>query len=402
MEYCPSNVDVSVDQPVPHLQSNSRYANFIQALENLRVNPPGKSPVVEAFCAAALKDLNSEYSFPEFKQSVDTLIDRRDLEEPVKAQLFWRAFQSIIFNSDDHGRYPDEYTSSLVWQAAFRNIIIDKADHINKEGWILDEILAIKNVQSNEPLRYSAAKFALAVFAKQLPAKPSVLDSGTSLGYGPIQLGEGIPFRGIRIINESKEIRERFKDALRRKQIFSNIVSMDLVPDVDVGWVEMSAYPEELANTPDNAARKKFREALLRHSKAYKPVCGDLTAGLEGTADSRAKNGGQAFDVSMEFTAVYEITHELQPTAVQTVEDAASETGLVIVADFAKVNPHDKTKVSFSKRGVNDKRNRYNLLVKHKGSAEPEYEHLLSYSSGRCKQVYIEPRGVDRLMEMEY
>lgn len=379
---------------------------FAESLVELYDNPPGGSPVVRAFCEVALVDLYDNDNFPEFQESITNFIqDRHDpyVFPHIKAQLLWRSY-NYIFLKRAEAYDPSNYVDRTKWHNEFSDILTGKTPDNTRECWLLEELLATKNIQTNVPLRYAAAKLAIEAFRDILPTQPTFVDAGCSAQYGQIQLEENIPFEGIELLTRDQQLRRQIRASLSARRLYNNTVGFDQVAGIDKDWVRANNYPEEHAPTHKNYGREKLRRALTEHydRNVYKRVHGDLTLGDAGIADVLVKNGGRKFDVAMALTTLYEVPLPSRLVALRTLESLA--TALSVVVDFVEeIDPGDPTNLIFSQTSVNSAKYNYKLYARPliDSDADAPYEHLATFDSGRCNKMIPEPALVTRFAALQ-
>lgn len=366
--------------------------DFETALHELADHPPGNSQALVSFSAAAVNALHDE-NFPEFRQLTDGFIRGRvDMVAPYKVQLFWRAFQYVLLERTHDALYPAAYGNELTWQMAFRTILTDRPGKMNPEGWALKEMLDVNNNQTNEPRRYAGIKLAIAAYARELPAAPSLVDAGCSAGLGQIQIGENIPFRGIQL-EAGLEVRKLLRDRLMAKLAISNNIGFDKVVGIDPKWVEAcSYYPSELEDTKLNQSKRRFREFLYRRRRNFVRLHGDLTEGPDSLDDIIDRNQGQPYDVATALTSLYEIPKDQLAVATDSLESLSGK--LVVVQDFAEIDKHDPTKLVFAE-DIYAPDSKYQLFSKLKANGDDHWTHLGTWSSGRCARF----KPTDALIE---
>lgn len=350
---------------------------FENSLKEMAEHPPGNSQALIAFSEAAVTDLHDKGGFPAFREVVeDFMRDRPELVAPYKVQLFWRTFQYMLLDKDDRLHYPTEYDSPIIWQAAFRSIL-----HDYPSRWHLQELLATRNNQTNEPRRYAGAKLAVTAFRHMLPDAPSLVDAGCSVGLGQVQLAANIPFKGVRI-NAAPADRKLIRSILFSQLTFSTIVGFDKVANTDTKWVEANSYyPSELTNTPENRARQAYRHFLYRERVKAKILVGDLVEGYDGVIDVIQYNNLKPYDAALAITTLYELPGEEVDQATATLESLTDK--LVVVQDFAQINPRDPTKLIFAK-DIYAPGSKYQLFAKPLKQRRAQWQQLGSWNSGRA------------------
>lgn len=385
----------SFEKKMTPLEVASGVQDFEAALHDLALHPPGKSDTLVAFSAAALHDLHDE-SFPQFKQLVEDFVrGRTDMVAPYKVQLFWRAFQYLLLERTADKEYPAAYNNSLTWQIAFRTILIDPPDRLNPEGWSLMEMLDVNNNQTNEPRRYAGVKLAIAAHANALPDAPSLVDAGCSAGLGQIQIGENIPFHGIHIEAE-QNIRKLLRARLIGTMAISNNIGFDKIVGIDPKWVEAcSYYPSELEDTQLNHSKHKFRQFLYQRREDFVRLHGDLTEGPGSLDDILVRNQGQQYDVAAALTSLYEIPKDQICIAAKALESLTDK--LVVVQDFADIDPTDSTKLIFAE-DIYGPASKYRLFSKLISDGEEAWTHLGTWSSGRCARFRPTAALIDKCL----
>lgn len=371
---------------------------FEQALIDLGDHPPGNSEALIAFSQAALSDLHNT-EFPEFSAVVAGFIrDRPEMVAPYKVQLFWRTFQYTLINRQADVQYPQAYKQPRAWHAAFRDILVDPPDRMNYEGWTLRELLATNNNQTNEPRRYAGVKLAIAAHAQKLPESLSIVDAGCSVGLGQIQIGENIPFTGI-AIEADKDTRKLLREKLLARLSITNNVGFDQVIGIDPKWVEANSfYPSELEENKYNNSKKHFRDFLYRRRADFIREHADLTEGQICTKDVLARNNGQAYDVAMALTSLYEIPKDKLGGAVDTLQSLTNK--LVVVQDFANINPADPTKLEFAV-DLYAPETKYRMFTKLVGE-EDQWTHLGTWNSGRCTRFRPTAALIEKCLEANF
>ena len=367
-------------------QFEKAFLEFEAGIEKVRISPPGNSVIVSACLEAVESDLHDP-AFPELKDTVEDFISSRpDLTGTMKAQLFWRVAQHMV-RKHDPDNYGSSYRYPLSWRMALRTILVpqnnDRKDYAH---WEMKEILQTCDVQTNIGLRYAAVDIVLPAYADKLPANPTIVDAGCSAGNGQSYLSEARLPTGIRINTHNKSLRKMVRDNLATKTLFENNVGFDKVVSSSPEWANDCRYPEEVIAEYRLRQRLATADQPRLSSLPILRVGGNLLDGPAGMESVKAYNNNKRFAIATALTTLIYMQPNELPVAMSSLASLADT--LMIVVDFAKLDPADPSKLVFNRGNINDKNSKFRAFARLVENMDGPWDHLATFSNGRATQVY--------------
>ena len=367
-------------------QFEKDFLEFEAGIEKIRISPPGNSVIVSACLEAVQSDLHNP-AFPELKDTVDDFINSRpDLTGTMKAQLFWRVAQHMV-RKHDPKNYGSSYRYPLSWQMALRTVLEPQNnDRKDYAQWEMKEVLQTCDVQTNIGLRYAAIDIVLPAYADKLPEYPTIVDAGCSAGNGQAYLSEARLPTGIRINTADKTLRRMVRDNLATKTLFAANVGFDKVISSSPDWANDCRYPEEVM--AEYRLRQRFATTDLQNvpTLPMRRVWGNLLDAPEGMESVKAHNNNRRFSIATALTTLIYMQPAELPVAMSSLESLADT--LMIVVDFAKLDPADPSKLVFNRGNINDKESKFRAFARLVENMDGPWDHLATFSNGRATQVY--------------
>jgi hypothetical protein len=379
-----SNIErIHPSSEIPPIARRPEYSdqlnNFREAISQLPIGTHG-GDVIPMFSKVILEDLdNKEGNSPELKKFIEVYLeDRPDSDtEPssYRAKLFFNEFQ-YMFLDRARDTYPRTFEKEDVMRNAIRDLLNDPETYYQ-----MSADLMWFNVQTNEPRRYAGLQLAInshLQHTRLLPADPTHVDIGTSVGLGIVQIVEGIPFKNIRIHHESSDLRRQLRETFAAKTILNHVVGFDRLP-ANIPWVEANSYyVEEFGDSEKSELRKRLYYGLDKISVLQADLLDPQQLEVVHRA-SEAKDG--KFDASSALTVIHQMPDTLK---AQKSQESLTRT-LAVIQDYAEIDPDDPTQLLFSKAIA---KSSYNLFVKYASDPRNQAWHMLGSwgKSGRCYQ----------------
>ncbi len=365
---------------------------FEGAIRRFILRPPDGSSYSVAMGEALLIDYHDE-NFDEFRSMIDYLLRaRQEVPQDQKLILYRQILVYELFDSISGMQDMSPLADIDFWRSAHRNLLRDISINQDMRGAI-DTIVN----QTNIPQRYAGAVIAInAVLGKDRPLR--VLDIGSSSGLGLAQLYSHIPFDPFKIEGVDSDKQQRIRRLLEHGVTFEKILGIDKSPVNDFKLAEAQAT--QLAEFSDRERAEK-RQRLYQEvrDKKIRVIHHDVLFGPNhpDNEDIISELGGTKADAVMELTAFYEIPDfkirpigyrdfvDAKQVAIDSMQNLISENGLLIVQDYAQIDPHDKSKLRFAK-DIYHPASEYGLYVMPAG--EEHWVKLGTWDKGRCNIFY--------------
>lgn len=328
--------------------------------------PPGSDKYIAACYKAVVQMYEEDFRLRNLLQRVESA---RNIQPAHLVNLFLRAMQHRhLLNQNE--AYPEAYSSSLTWRM-FMNEVLSDPDYAE----VFENDLKTRDTTTTVYARYAS----LPVLSHMLhDGDLTFVEGGCSALY--IRgLEIGVPFGEVKDHTSQRLISEFMNRRLQNVRGTGVDRENTMQGDGETWRLSCQFYPSELGNIP------KVREFEQRIQSATNTVFlqGDLT---DPTLIDRPEIKPLVGRVKLlpRLTVDYQLDEELRDAINKNLAPLLAPDGLIVVQDFAFLDPHNPTKLYFH----NDWGQPFSYGTFVIGSRTGwEYKEVLRWSNGRCKEV---------------
>lgn len=378
--------------PLPEENHTARSMNLLVAdMRTFAENPSGKDGIEANFYVTALDKLETD---PDFHGVVHEFVSSRpELQRNHVRYLLLRSFQKMAIR--DHGSYPAGFTADT-WSRVIERNLTDP----DRRAELKSDLLT-RHLNTNIPDRYKSLPPIIAWMRAhgRVGESVSILDIGSSVNHGLKKLAIMDVVHG---------------------EYFSNTVMVDPV-DVARPWAEQTPNPTltekvtDLQNRPvglsygigldrDQMADPDSQEwaracltprefedkSIESHDKLDVMNPSNVRFAKYNFLDDYASellrsNHGEHefFDVVTMFTVLNQLTDRERFRLLTIAQRYVKQTGLVVVQDFARVNPDSPYDMMFLDSDWNKNFSYRTIVIDRLGNNG--YQEVWLYDGGRCR-----------------
>lgn len=302
--------------------------------------------------------------------------------------------------------YFDQVTNKDFWLERLSKIHEDK--QLNEQFFSVD--LMIRTNQTNIPERYVSSFWGGLLMQRILRAvgrEPQVrkLDIGCSANLGLAQESLGIPFGDIEVGHlEHDEAADEYhftldeRDtkkvarALQAKEHLIDSYGLDLIDvDEDVNtllWIVSNSFKPGDLRVVESQRKQRFIELWQR--KAESGV-GFVAAHFDNDSEMAATPiADKKFNMISFYTMLYQLSPPKRKEMLKRAQDMLEHpTGVVLVQDFAAVDPNNPHELQFREKWGNW---RYGTFMYDR---EKGWQELFRWFNRRCGRVALGPGIID-------
>ncbi|HET9174029.1 MAG TPA: class I SAM-dependent methyltransferase [Candidatus Saccharimonadales bacterium] len=379
-----------------------RRNGLLEELHHTEMGRTTSDPRLAAFAGAVLLEYDRS---PFFKQIIDRYAFKRaDIEQPSMAEnVLFRAIQKQELRREllDGVRYPypEPHDSIAVWRRDLQELTAPGSQELPE----IEDDLAHRHSKANIVDRYKSFLFLLALGRGRFDRPTNIIDFGCSQNHGLKRLA--IPpdatlqfdFSETTLIDRSSgtsDVRasHTFNTLLQYTGGVGDSVGIDLddmhAPDVRE-WAKTSTFkPQELLDV-QTVAKYEILDSIgnLPNARINFLQRNIVTMDIE---DFKEQTGGLSGDLVIMSALLHQLSPSNRLAVIEKARQLVKPNGLIVIQDFARVNPADKTSLQFYKHWFANPY-RFRTLITSKESQFREFSEVIQWFDGRCKVGKLGP-----------
>lgn len=353
-----------------------------------------KAPYSGSFFEAALNHLQTS---PDFKNLIyNFLAARPELLPNHRLYLPLRCFQKQAMR--DNSSYPKGFTAER-WRTVISGYMADPGISHEIE-WDLHN----RHLQTNVSDRYKSLPPIVAWLRAhgRLRERVSILDIGCSVNAGLKKLalmdvisGEEFtptqvhipedydrPWLGSQADDELTEKASRLQNTPVNLGVSIGVDREDMSRKDNLEWARACLTPEEFVNG-ESESYDKLEIIRFPHVKFMKR---DFLDNYEAQFLKSSPENHEFFDIVSLFTVLNQLSDRDRMRMLQVARRYVKPTGLVVIQDFARVDPDLPVEIQFLNNDWN-KNFSYRTIVLDKLMTHDGYQEVWRYDGGRCARV---------------
>lgn len=341
----------------------------LNEIKNQGINPPGNDPVIGSCYQAFLKTINENKAIYDILAEIVML---RGYTPAHFANILFRSVQYIELYHRGKNNYPTGFDDEDVWKAELMAIFNESLD-------LLKHLLTTKDTTTTIYQRYAGSKIILSALFRGETL--NVADLGCGGNYGLPGLIKNVQFDTIQD-NTANKFATRL---LANKTLITNGLAIDkenpYTADAFEWRFACSFYPQELQKEP--------KIILPNHTEGETVFTRiDLTS---------AESNPEIYNIPLSFynavimsTFLYQLTYNQISTVMDFAKKIVTNNGVIIIQDFATVNPANEGEITLIKNWFSLK-NPYRTFIVGE-QTNWKIKEILLWTNGRCKEV---SEGID-------
>lgn len=356
-------------------------------------NPSGKDGIEADFYVSALDKLNTD---PDFQGAVHEFIAARpELQRNHVRYLLLRCFQKMAIR--DFKSYPSGFTAET-WSDVINSNLTDP----DRSAELRHDLLT-RHLNTNIPDRYKSLPPIIAWMRAhgRLGDKVSMLDIGSSVNHGLKKLalmdivhGE---YFGDTVAVDPVDVDRPWVEQVHNPTLTDKVIGLqnrpiglhygigldrDPMSDADSQeWARACLTPREFEDRTIESHDKL--DAMNPHNVRFVKYnfLDDYASELIRSNDREH----EFFDVVTLFTVLNQLSDRERFRLLTIAQRYVKQTGLVVVQDFARLNPDSPYDIMFLDSDWNKNFSYRTIVIDKLGS--DGYQEVWRYDGGRCRTV---------------
>ena len=371
-----------------HDPHSERMLGFLHELHTQADERATGDSRIAAFAIAASRSVTQNENF---RKTIQELLEfRPDISPNYAVNLTLRALQKQLNREAYRREYPEAYTDPELWGQAITEVT-NPTNLAENDEFMWD--IMYRHVQSNIAERYKSFVLLMHLMGNRFGENPSILDIGCSQNQGlkRIAFSHMLPFTPFQSI-----IQDGHEAPSLEMQILNRLVGTPLQLGPSVGIDIM--HPRDVSNKewarscsfyPSELLIDQRREEYDLLDTAEPPQVGFYAADFSefDHDDFNANSQTTKFDLVTFSTVLYQVSDEGQrQKMLDNARRLLKPHGLIVVQDFATVDPNDKTKMVFHPNWF-EHTYLYGTMVIDPLDPTGQVHDVFRWENGRCKRM---------------
>lgn len=355
-----------------------------EAARNPR-NPKELPDQLTEACTTAIEGALTEDS--ELRQLTEEFLLTRPIRPSYAFQILRRALTKPLIRGMPSNNFPQTHFKHEAWQESFQHIFRPE----NPAFWELAVDLG-RNLQSNVAGRYKGSVAVVNMMSDRFYESVDELDVGCAqnLGAKRTAVTEWTPFEDVEVLYPDSDILNpaatlTMKSLMKAVVEYRHIVGIDIINAKDFGnkeWARACTfYLKELLDVRNVEAYDLLDISEPPNVHFY---WGDFLH--VDQADFAEQSPVTKFDVVVFSTILYQLTDSQRAKMIKNARNYLNPAGIIIIQDFASVDPADRTKLIFHKDySKPGSLFRYKTIVLDTVDESGEFSEVFVWKNGRCE-----------------